>query len=137
MKKKKRLFIIIALCVIVLPILIYKAFSFQASLRYEISEPHQRSAKTLKELVVILLQNEEAFSGFVKVTYIDGHKTGLWNKAEIHILNNTTLDDSIGAVEYIAIAEKKGELWQLTSYKSHWKCARDVFPNFWTTNACI
>lgn len=134
---KKRLLIVILLCVIILPILIYKAFAFQASLQFEESIPPNRTAESLKALAVSLLQNEEAFSGFMKVTYIDPNKDGLWNKAKIHVLNNTIFDDSIGAVEYIAIAEKKGELWRITSYKSHWKCARHIIPQFWVTSACI
>ncbi len=134
---KKRLFLVIPICVIVFPILIYQVFAFQASQRFKESEPSQISAKSLKELVVLLLQSEEAFAGNIKVTYIDPHKDGLWNKAEVHVINTSILDDSIGAVEYIAIAEKKGEIWRLTHYKSHWKCARHVIPNFWETIACI
>ncbi len=133
---KKRLLIIISLSVIILPILIYKFFSFQASLQYKEGSPPRKTAESLKSLVVALLQGEEGFVGNVSVSYIDPMKNGP-NKAQIKIFNNAIYDDSIGPVEYIAIAENKDGIWRITNYKSHWKCKRHIIPQFWVTSACI
>ncbi|MBU3979063.1 hypothetical protein KKF69_06835 [Patescibacteria group bacterium] len=135
--KKMRLAIIIFFCAITLPILFYKLLSFQASLRFKESTPPDNTAESLKSLVVSMLQEKESFAGNIKVEYIDPNHNGLWNRAQITVLNTSILDDSIGAVEYIAIAERKNDVWRLTSYKSHWKCARHIIPQFWQTSACI
>lgn len=134
--KKKRLLIIVLLIIIV-PIVFYQLVVYSKSLKYEESTPPRDRSDSLRGLVVSLLQNEDMFAGSVQVNYIDPNHNGLWNKAEIRVLNTSIADDSIGAVEYISIAEKKNGIWELTKYKSHWKCARSMFLNFWTTNACI
>ena len=133
---KKRISLLILLSVIILPILIYQIFSFQASLQYKESDPPNNTADSLKSLAISLLHNEEFFAGNVNITYIDPNHNGQWNKSQITMLNTSIADDSIGATEYIAIVEKKGEVWRVTSYKSHWKCARSIFLNFWRITPC-
>lgn len=133
---KKRL-LIVCLLVLALPILIYQFYSFRNSLIYKESIPPRNTADSLKNLVASLIRNGEGFAGSVHVSYIDPHHDGQWNKAQIKVLNTAVYDDSIGPIEYIAIAEKTGDVWKVTNYKDHWKCKRNIIFNFWTTSSCI
>lgn len=128
---------IVFFCVIILPILVYQLYSFQASLQFKEYPPPKNTADSLKSLVASLIQNEELFAGNVNVTYVDPNRNGLWNKAQITLLNTAIADDSIGPIEYIAIAEKKGEVWSVVEYKRHAKCKRHIILKFWTTSPCI
>ena len=132
----KRIFIIITLLAL-LPILFFIFNSYQSDSEYKESTPPQLTADSLKSLVISLLQDEELFAGNVSVTFIDPNHDGLWNKAQITVLNTLIADDSVGPIEYIAIAEKTGNMWKVTHYKSHWKCKRNLlFNDSWTTTAC-
>lgn len=135
--KIMRIAIIVFLSVIILSLLFYKFLDYQASLQYKDSTPPSKTADSLKSLVASLIQGEEAFAGSINVTFIDPDHNGLWNKAEIKVLNKVIYDDSIGPIEYLAIAEQKDGVWKITRYKSHWKCKRHVIPQFWQTSACI
>lgn len=132
-----RVAIIIFLSVIILAISFYKFLGYQASLQYKESTPPSKMATSLKSLVSSLIQGEEAFAGNINVAFIDPNHNGLWNKAEIKVFNKIIPDDSIGPIEYIAIAEQKDGVWKITHYKSHWKCKRHIIPQFWQTSACI
>ncbi len=135
--KIMRIVIIVFLSVIIIIMLFYKFLDFQASLQYKDSTPPNKTANSLKSLVASLIQGEEAFAGNINVTFIDPNHNGLWNKAEIKVFNKIIPDDSIGPIEYIAIAEQSGDVWKITHYKSHWKCKRHIIPQFWQTSACI
>lgn len=102
------------------------------STRYINAKPPSITSDNLKSLVATLIQNQEQFVGTINVRYIDSAQ----NSAEITLMNNYSGDDSIGATEYKMIAEKKGQFWTFTKGKTHWKCARDFFNNFWTTSSC-
>lgn len=130
--------ILLILCsIILLPILTFQIYSYSKSLVYKETLPPQIKANNLKNLIASLVRDEEGFAGNIHVAYIDPKHDGLWNKAEIKVLNSVVYDDSVGPIEYIAIAEQKGKEWQLTSYKSHWKCKRDLLGLFWRITPCI
>ncbi len=134
---KKHQLIFLCAGIIIFLFLFYQAVSFFGSLQFKLSTPTRNTAGSVQALVTSLLRNEEFFSGDISVRYIGRDNNGIQNKVQIKVLNTSTGDDSIGAVEYIVIAEKKGKNWRITDYKSHWKCTRDIVFQFWTTSACI
>jgi hypothetical protein len=79
-----------------------------------------------------MLTGEEYFKGDLELKYLD------INKAEIKMRNYGVGDDSIGAIEYDVITEKKQQGWMITQFKTHWKCSRGLYwPRYWTTTGCI
>jgi hypothetical protein len=136
MLKKQQLIFLCAI-IIILIFLLYQTVSLYGSVHFKTSIPTRSTAGSVQAMVSSLLRNEEFFSGDISVKYIGRDSKGMQNKVQIKVLNTSTGDDSIGAVEYIVIAEKKGKNWRITDYKSHWRCARDIVFQFWTTSACI
>ena len=136
---KKKLLIIVPLCVI---ILFYQFFSYKASLEYkEGSLPFYAQDKwtnkiiyadSPKKIAQSMLAGEEYFKGDLKLNYLDH------DKAEITMRNYGTGDDSKAAIEYYVIAERAKTGWKITQYKLHWKCRRGLYwPKFWTTSGCL
>jgi len=87
-------------------------------------------------LVASLIENEEGFEGNISVRIEDPTRKGIWDRAEIKVLNKAIYDDSTGPREYIAIAERNDEKWKITHYKAHWKCKRDLLSLFWQITPC-
>lgn len=133
--------ILIVICVIILPIVVYNTYAYRTSLRYvdapifvyNQEKDVARYMPSPKALILSLIGDEEYFNGYVNLKFVgfDG------NKVEIKMGNNSTGDDSIGITEDDIIAEKKEQGWMIVQHKTHWKCARDLFFSFWTTKACI
>ena len=131
MKKK---ILLSLLTIIIIPTLFLKYYSYKASSTYEDGNPPKNLNTTSpKTMIVSLIGNEEDFAGTVNLRYIhiDPYRI------EIKLRNNAIEDDSIGSIEYYIIAEKKKDKWKIVQYKQHWKCARDLFFDFWTIGPCI
>lgn len=137
LRKKRYLILILA---IFLSIAFYKFFEYQASRNYkDRTLPFYAQdkwtnkiiyAESPKKIAQSMLAGEEYFKGDIKLTYLD------IDKAEIIMRNYGTGDDSIGAIEYYVIAKRKQPGWEITQFKTHWKCSRELFNTFWTTSAC-
>lgn len=134
--------IVIVIIAIFLTIGLYKFIEYQASREYKDQAlPFYAQNKTTnkilyaenpKKIAQNMLASEEYFKGDITLTYLN------IDTAEITMLNYGTGDDSIDAIEYYVIAERKQSGWEITQYKAHWKCSRGLYwPRFWTTNACI
>lgn len=141
MKKNRRLILIIAACLVIV-ILFYKLFEYKASKEFlEQPLPFYAQDKTTnkklyaespKKIALSLLGSDENFSGTLNVKFLD------YDKTEITMLNYATGDDTMSAVEYYMIAERKQPGWEITQFKSHWKCSRGYYwPKFWTTSGCL
>ena len=138
---KRRLVIIIILAVF-LSIAFYKFFEYKASKEYkDAGLPFYAQdkwtdkiiyAESPKKIAQSMLAGEEYFKGDLKLIYLD------IDKAEVKMLNYGTGDDTKEAIEYYVIAERKQPGWEITQFKTHWKCSRGLYwPRFWTTNGCI
>ncbi len=139
--KKKRVLLIIILAVF-LSVSVYKFFEYKASKEYgdaglpsyaqDRTTGEIKYAKTPKDFAQSMLAGEEYFKGFLNVRALD-HDT-----AEFTLRNDITGDDTMGAVEYYAIAVRTPLGWKMTDYKVHWKCSRGLYwPRFWTTSGCL
>ena len=133
--------IFIVLFIIVLVILFYKIAEFHASQIFvDGSLPFYAQdkwtnkiiyAESPKDIAAHMISSEEGFRGDLTLDYLNS------DAATIHIRNYAIGDDSIGAYEYYVHAERKPKGWQVTQYKTHWKCARGlIWPNFWSTSSC-
>lgn len=140
--KKRRLVIPIIIVVIFLSIVIYKFFEYKASNEYKDQPlPFYAQdkwtnkilyAENPKKIAASLLSSDENFNGDLKVTFPD------YDKAEIKMLNYATGDDTLAAIEYNVIAERKPLGWEIMQFKMHWKCSRGYYwPRFWTTQGCL
>lgn len=134
--RKKRMLLIGILSVIILISSFVYVYSYQRSLKYMEYPPPKIQADSIKSLVSMLIQRQEYFVGSVSVRFVDIAHSADLNKAEIVLRNDSTGGDSLGTTEYKMRAEKKGQMWVITQYKSHWKCQRDLPFSFWTTNPC-
>lgn len=142
MKKRRLISIIIIAVAVLLSIVLYKFLEFKASREYKDQPlPFYAQdkwtnkilyAESPKKIAASLLSSDENFSGDLKVTFPD------YDKAEIKMLNYATGDDTIEAIEYYVIAERKPLGWEVTQFKMHWKCSRGYYwPRFWTTSGCL
>ncbi len=133
MKRILKIVFISISVLIALSIVAYNIYAYKASLEYEdFIPPKLPYADGPKELIISLIGAQEYFTGYVNFKYLNLDK----NKAEIKMRNNSIADDSIGDTEYYIIAQKNEKGWKIVEYKAHSKCARALFFNFWTTNAC-
>lgn len=138
---KKHIFILAFLSVIILPVLLYQLFSYKASREYKDAilpnfAQDKQTNKILymespKKIAQNLLAGEEFFKGYIKVSALNH------DKAEITMRNDITGDDSMIAIEYYIIADRSQSGWKISQYKAHWKCRGFIFPNLWTTSACL
>ena len=139
-KKRKPLLWII--CIVLVLILFFWLSSYQAASQYkDAGLPFYAQdkwtnkiiyAESPKKIAQSMLASEEYFKGDIKLSYMDT------NKAEITMRNYGTGDDTMAAIEYYVIAERKQPGWEITQFKMHWKCSRGLYwPNFWTTSGCI
>jgi hypothetical protein len=115
---------------------IISVISYPSSLQYKELNPLLTTATSLKSLVAGLIEREEGFDGNISVNVSDPSKKGIWDVAEIKVFNKAIYDDSVGPIEYIAIAKRIDDKWKITHYKVHWKCKRDLIKIFWRTTPC-
>lgn len=136
MKRIFKILFIVFCAIIILLIVAYNIYAYQASLQYKKASPPKVTADNIKSLVIALIQREELFVGYIDVKYIHLDRNPDLTEAEITMRNNAIADDSFNSIEYKVLAEKKGQEWTIVEYKSHWKCRGYPFLNFWTTEAC-
>jgi hypothetical protein len=136
----KRIVIICGICFFLLPLVFYLDFSYKTSREYSNATlPNYALNKETNQIIFFespqqiaqnLLAGEEYFKGYLKVRALTH------DQAEITMGNEITGDDAMTAIEYYVIADRTDSGWKISQYKIHWKC-RGIFPNFWTTTACL